>query len=48
MKKTILDFNRMTAEGEKITYLTCYDYLTAKYQERADVDMILVGIRLAW
>jgi 3-methyl-2-oxobutanoate hydroxymethyltransferase len=43
MKKTILDFNRMVAEGEKITYLTCYDYLTAKYQERAGIDMILVG-----
>ena len=43
MKKSILDFNRMAAEGTKITYLTCYDYLTAKYQERAGVDMILVG-----
>ena len=43
MKKTILDLNRMVADGEKITYLTCYDYLTAKYQERAGVDMILVG-----
>ena len=43
MKKTILDFNKMMETGEKITYLTCYDYLTAKYQERAGVDMILVG-----
>jgi 3-methyl-2-oxobutanoate hydroxymethyltransferase len=43
MKKTILDLNRMVSEGEKITYLTAYDYLTAKYQERAGVDMILVG-----
>jgi 3-methyl-2-oxobutanoate hydroxymethyltransferase len=43
LKKTILDLNRMAAGGEKITYLTCYDYLTAKYQERAGVDMILVG-----
>jgi len=43
MKKSILDFNRMIEEGEKITYLTAYDYLTAKYQERAGVDMILVG-----
>jgi 3-methyl-2-oxobutanoate hydroxymethyltransferase len=33
----------MAATGEKITYLTAYDYLTAKYQERAGVDMILVG-----
>ncbi len=33
----------MAREGEKITFLTCYDYLTAKYQERAGMDMILVG-----
>ena len=43
MKKTILDFNKMISEGSKITYLTAYDYLTAKYQERAGIDMILVG-----
>lgn len=42
-KKSILDFNRMVKEGTPITYLTCYDYLTAKYEERAGVDMILVG-----
>lgn len=42
-KKTILDFRRMAAEGEKIVYLTAYDYLTAKYEERAGIDMILVG-----
>lgn len=33
----------MMAQGEKIVYLTGYDYLTAKYEERAGVDMILVG-----
>ena len=42
-KKTILDFNEMVANKEKIVFLTAYDYLTAKYQERAGVDMILVG-----
>ena len=42
-KKTIIDFRRMAKEGEKIVYLTGYDYLTAKYEERAGVDMILVG-----
>lgn len=42
-KKTILDFRSMVSKGEKIVYLTCYDYLTAKMQERAGVDMILVG-----
>lgn len=43
MKKSILDFNQMVARGEKITWLTGYDYLTAKYEEKAGVDMILVG-----
>ena len=43
MKKSILDFRRMRETGEKITWLTGYDYLTAKYQEKAGVDMILVG-----
>jgi 3-methyl-2-oxobutanoate hydroxymethyltransferase len=33
----------MVERGEKIVYLTAYDYLTAKMQERAGVDMILVG-----
>ena len=42
-KKSILDFQSMVSKGEKITYLTAYDYLTAKMQERAGVDMILVG-----
>ncbi len=42
-KKTIPDFQKMAAEGEKIVYLTGYDYLTAKYEERAGVEMILVG-----
>ena len=43
MKKSILDLRRMAQEGEPITWLTAYDYLTAKYEERAGVDMILVG-----
>lgn len=43
MKKTIIDFRNMMTKGEKIVYLTGYDYLTAKYEERAGVDMILVG-----
>lgn len=33
----------MAKTGEKITWLTAYDYLTAKYEEKAGVDMILVG-----
>lgn len=31
------------ANGEPITWLTCYDYPTAYFQDRAGVDMILVG-----
>ncbi|MDR3562785.1 MAG: 3-methyl-2-oxobutanoate hydroxymethyltransferase [Negativicutes bacterium] len=42
-KKSILDFQSMVEKGEKIVYLTAYDYLTAKMQEKAGVDMILVG-----
>ena len=42
-KKTILDFQAMVEKEEKIVYLTAYDYLTAKMQEKAGVDMILVG-----
>jgi 3-methyl-2-oxobutanoate hydroxymethyltransferase len=42
-KKTILDFHKMVAEKEPITYLTAYDYLTAKMVEKAGIDMILVG-----
>ena len=42
-KKTIFNFHEMVAKGEPIVYLTAYDYLTAKMQEKAGVDMILVG-----
>ncbi len=43
MKKTIPVFRQMVEKGEKIVYLTAYDYLTAKYVEKAGIDMILVG-----
>ncbi len=42
-KKGILDFRRMKAEGEKLTWLTAYDYPTATFEETAGIDMILVG-----
>ncbi len=34
---------KKAAEGKPITWLTCYDYPTAYFQEQAGVDMILVG-----
>lgn len=42
-KKMIQDFCRMKKQGEKITWLTAYDYPTAQFEEEAGVEMILVG-----
>jgi 3-methyl-2-oxobutanoate hydroxymethyltransferase len=42
-KKMIQDFYAMKRDGEKITWLTCYDYPTAQFEEVAGVEMILVG-----
>jgi len=42
-KKGLLDFRRMKEEGEKVTWLTAYDYPTATFEEQAGIDMILVG-----
>jgi len=42
-KKTIVDFQKMKADGEKIVFLTGYDAMMASFEEQAGVDMILVG-----
>jgi len=42
-KLMIHDFYRMKKEGEKIAWLTSYDYPTAQFAEAAGLDMILVG-----
>ncbi len=42
-KKTILDFHNMKKSGEKVTWVTAYDYPTASFAEQAGIDMILVG-----
>lgn len=42
-KKSILDFQKMKKAGEKVTWLTSYDYPTAQFGEAAGLDMILVG-----
>jgi len=42
-KKTLHDFNKMKSRGEKITWITAYDYPFAQAAEAAGIDMILVG-----
>ena len=42
-KKSIHDFMKMKQTGEKITFLTSYDYPTAQFAEVAGLDMLLVG-----
>lgn len=42
-KKTILNFQEMKRKGEKITYLTAYDFPIAQLCEKAGFDMLLVG-----
>lgn len=42
-KKMIHDFYKMKDAGEKICWLTSYDYPTAQFAESAGLDMILVG-----
>jgi 3-methyl-2-oxobutanoate hydroxymethyltransferase len=42
-KITLPQLFKKVADGEPITWLTCYDYPTAYLQEQAGVEMILVG-----
>ena len=42
-KVTIRTLFSKVARGEPISWLTCYDYPTAFFQEEAGIDMILVG-----
>ncbi len=42
-KKTVLDFLDMKGRGQKITFLTAYDYPIASFAEKAGIDMLLVG-----
>jgi 3-methyl-2-oxobutanoate hydroxymethyltransferase len=42
-KHSIHTLQRMKVEGEKIAWLTAYDYPTAAFAEAAGMDMLLVG-----
>lgn len=42
-KKTRLDLVRMKREGEKVAWVTAYDFPMASFAEQAGMDMILVG-----
>jgi 3-methyl-2-oxobutanoate hydroxymethyltransferase len=42
-KKTILDFYQMKKNGEKVSWVTAYDFPMASFAEQAGIDMILVG-----
>lgn len=43
MRKSLLDLYKMKEKGEKIAWLTSYDYPTAQFAQAAGMDMILVG-----
>lgn len=43
MKNTVVTFQEMKKKGEKISMLTAYDYSTAKLEDEAGVNSILVG-----
>ena len=40
---SILDLHKMKQAGEKISWLTAYDYPTAQFAEAAGLEMLLVG-----
>ena len=42
-KITLTTLFKKAAKGDPLTWLTCYDYPTAYFQEQAGIDMILVG-----
>ena len=42
-KMTLPRLFKKAADGQPITWLTCYDYPTAYLEEQAGIDMILVG-----
>ncbi len=45
--KSVLDFQKAKAAGQKISMITCYDHWTAKIVNESKVDCILVGDSVA-
>ncbi|MCD8219341.1 MAG: 3-methyl-2-oxobutanoate hydroxymethyltransferase [Ruminococcus sp.] len=43
MKQTVQTLREKKQQGEKLTMLTCYDYLTAKLMDTVGLDLLLVG-----
>ena len=43
MKNTVVTFQQMKEQGQRISMLTAYDYSTAKLQDKAGINGILVG-----
>ena len=43
MKNTVVTIQQMKEKGEKISMLTAYDYSTAKLEDEAGVNTIMVG-----
>ena len=46
-KLTIPDLLALADEGARLTMITCYDYPTARFIDRAGVDIVLVGDSVA-
>lgn len=42
-KKSILDFYKMKADNEQVSWITAYDFPMGSFAEQAGIDMILVG-----
>ena len=42
-RRTIIDLQKMKADGEKIAVLTAYDFPLARLMDQAGIDVILVG-----
>jgi 3-methyl-2-oxobutanoate hydroxymethyltransferase len=45
--KTVLELQEKKNQGQKITWLTCYDYWSAKILKETSVDALLIGDSVA-